>query len=201
MERIFVETQEPVVIRDTEQITIDHFRAMSQNTALKAQAAAVEAATLLLDRTGVDVNNPGAWVNQTRQTAMQDAQAAAGRLAQDRQALCNGLLAMSAQINSLIDSTGFAPPKPIPVPEPDYSKLTVVCDPDKRLNYPRLSSANWIDHSPTEPMSEAEQSAWNLLMRPDSGILALWRMTPYASDMDAQNVELLKARLRALVEG
>lgn len=201
MERMFVDTQSPVVIRDTEAITIDHFRAMTQNTDLKAKAAAVEAATLALGQTGVDVNNPLGWVNQMRTQALQDAQAAAGRLAQDRQSLCNGLLAMSAQISTLIDSTGFAPPKPLPTPEPDYSKISVVCDPDKRQNYPLLSSANWIDHSPIEPMSEAEQSAWDLLMRPDTGIFALWRLTAYASQGDAENVEHLKVRLRALVEG
>lgn len=199
MERGFILTTEPEILRDTTAITLTHWSAVQENERLKAENQQWEKAKAVFEAEGIDVHDPSRWLRVKRAEINEKQHQDQIEQARVKMALYDKLAAIQTDLSIAMTATGYAPPPPVTPIEPDYSTIAVIGTKEDKQRLPRLAGAKWVESDPKEPLTTEEAQAWSLLTNPDYGIIQLWRGGMFGSEEDALKVEKLMQRLTALV--
>lgn len=197
VEANWVLTVEPKIVRATQSITLDHAGALEANEKLRRENEALETTKQVFADCGVDPNNPQEFIDRVYADASSITSARDSERDARHRRLVAALQDVQTVLTTAIDETGFAPIKPIPTAEPDYSHLTVVLDnlEDAKL-YPRLDGANFVDRDLDTPYTADEAAGLEMILK-DNGVLdEYWRTSCGPTQID--QVRAAMTRLKAL---
>lgn len=201
-ERAWITAYDPLIVADTLLVTMDHERCLHDNRRLRAENGALQATKKLFQAWEIDPDNPAAWVESIKATAA--AAVEMGKREQDgrRATLAVTLKKCMALLSDATDATGHADPKPVPPPEPDYSKVTVVVADVKMapFEFPRLAQANFAAVSPSEPLTETEEWALARILNDNNGLVPEW-MRRGASETEYAAMQAGLARIKGWMQG
>jgi len=202
LERNWITTTEPQVVRATEAITLDLDSALLVNDRLWRENETYRQAVALFEQHGIDINDPMAWA-ESQQTAAQHKidradRVRAGKMRELVQALQNVDRALHDAIE--LDEE-FAPPKPAVPQEPDYSKLVIVTDgsvEDMPHLYPRLANAKFTKVSPADPLTDEERHGYSIIFENGDGLIEDYRIRR-AGPGEQEPLRAISRRIQALV--
>jgi hypothetical protein len=191
-ERNWITGQPPEAIVDTSTVTLGHAEALDECRRLDALNVAFRAAKETLDAHGIDIHDPQAWID--RQVSATTAKIASADRDRDlrHQRMSNALTDALDIITQAQEETGFAPPKPVLPPEPDYSMLTVILPPfvSEDSYADKIKGANFIKRAPQD-ISEAALAGMKILTKHEGLIEMTWRMGRVS---DQERDELIEAQ-------
>jgi hypothetical protein len=198
MERAWLKSEEPMIVRDTTQVTLGHERALHDNEALTAKIAELEGVSAALSAFGINAEDPQSWIDAQKALIDQLARTTQERFKYDRQQLANSLENAIEALRQTAKQTGFAQPDPVLPPEPDYSALTVVAPQGLKPFYPKLQGANWTEFSPFDEPSETERAGLYILLNDNDGLASEY-IRRSASFEDQAKMRAAVARVKALL--
>lgn len=164
LERVYVASVEPAIVRDTVDVTLDHQRALEANERLARENDAFATAKEVFTGLGIDPEKPIDFVDRVHEQADGRILAADAELAGRREQLSSELLRAVAHLREVAVMTGFAKIEPPAPAEPDYSALVIVVDDvlDVKGLYPRLADAVWVEQMPGAPMTDDVRAGYLL---------------------------------------
>lgn len=158
---------EPLVVRDTTEVTLAYDAALSTNADLMARADLVDAAHANLIGRGIDPANINAWCVQLN--AEIDAIHAAHDAKHERnvQMLATATERALTSLQEAFHASGLAPRPPALPPAPDYTPLIILAPDgvtvsDGKARYPELSAASWSERPPSVDSDMLAQGARDL---------------------------------------
>jgi len=196
MERAYIMQTPPVVVRDSEQITLTHAMAIYLNERLTRENEAFAGARRLFEDLGIDPDNPAAWAERQKTEANNIISIAKDAFDMRASQIALSIERAIADLKTAAFQTGFATPEPKPLPEPDYSPLTIfVDDVDKAQQFPRLASATWVERTPGEGLSESEARGAEMLCKEGGYIETAYR--GFHNPTDEKALRDIQNRLKA----
>ena len=182
----WIQTVEPAVARDREDISCDLDEQIRRNDELEAKFNAYRECEETFDALGIDVHNPDQWVgDRIADTAQMIATADADRDKRHK-SLVAALLGLQGSLQSVIEETGFAP-----VREPDTSVAREAHDRAVGALETALAAYRNAD------LSDVEAAGWRDLSRPGGVLDDLVRTQPGA-EREA-TMRAITDRIRALM--
>lgn len=200
MEKAYIQATEPVIVRDTTEMSLTWYEAVRKNELLEAEAKSYAEAKAAFKALGIDPNDPMAWVKSAEEAHSETWSAAQAEYNARKKRLESHLSAAIEALTLAREETGFAPAKPQPPVEPDYSALTIVADETAKHAYPRLAAATWVDRAPESPLTDQEREGIEQILNDNNGIALEWARTSAGPDqIDAMDAAV--KRLKSLVQG
>lgn len=196
-ERAYILQEEPLVVRDSEQITLTHAMAVYLNERLTTENEGLQRIKSVLTGHGIDPENPQGWIDGQMEEAIALVRLATEAFDLRGRQFAQGIERAIDALRTTAHQTGFATPAPAITPEPDYSKLTIFTPnvEETAQEFPRLSVANIIEYVPGEQLSESETLGAHMLTKPGGYLEAAWR--GFVTPSESEALKAIQARIKA----
>lgn len=197
VERHWIETKEPLIVRDTEAITLGHEWALIENEKLKAEIATYAQAKRVFEDYGINPEDPYLWVNEQMDGIADTMKRHDERVEAERVVLADNLEGLALMVRNIAKKTGHAQPDPILPAKPDASRLTITAPTGTRHTFPDLEAALWTEINPAEPMNHDEAEGLHQILNDNNGIVWEW-MRSRGSEVETRQMTAAIHRILTL---
>lgn len=204
IERQWVESREPNVERETQNIPLHLEAALADNHLLREQNRGFAHTKRVFEVEGIDPLNPNAWrlgvLGQSQAIVTQNNQ----QVAEAKQGLYSELQGAIDHLVGVAKATGWAPLEPVVVP-PNYEPLTVVSTmPESEFftRFPELSAAIYIQRKASGPITDTERYGLKMLYGTHPSALSVphqIRMRANAGDTEITAFEAAVALVQQMI--